>query len=74
MPLAREIVLPVGVDHRERGRQRLVGLVVVDDDDLGAGRVGGGDGGLGRGAAIDGEDETRALLRRVRQAPLAIGP
>ena len=57
MPLTGEIVLAVGIDHRERRRQRLVGLVVVDDDDFRAGSVGRGDGGLRGGAAIDGEDE-----------------
>ena len=62
MALTREIVLPVGIEHGIGRRQSLVGLVVVDDDDFGAGLVGGGDGGLCRGAAIDREDEPRAVF------------
>ena len=59
MSLAREIVLPVRVDDGKSGRQRLVGLMMIDDDHFGAGGVGGGDGGLRGRPAIDGEDETR---------------
>ena len=65
MPLAGEIVLPVRIEHGECRRQRLVGLVMVDDDDFGAGSVGGVDGGLGGGAAIDGEDEAGAVLDKI---------
>ena len=61
MTLAGEIVLPVGVDHRERRRQCLVGLMVIDDDDFGAGLIGGFDGGLAGGAAVDGQNESRSL-------------
>ena len=77
MPLAREIVLPIGIEHRIGRRQRVVGLVVIDDDDFGAGRIGGGDGGLRGGAAIDGEDQARAVFRkadqRLRRRAVAFG-
>ena len=29
-----EIVAPVGIDHRDRRRQRLAGLVMIDHDDI----------------------------------------
>ena len=67
MSLAGEIVLPVRIDHGKRGRQRLVGLVVVDDDHLRAGRISSGDCHLGGGAAIDGENEARAGLGKAGQ-------
>ncbi len=77
MPLTGEIVLAVGVQHREGGGQRLVGLVVIDDDDLGTGCVGGRYRSLSRGAAIDCEDEARAVLgeagERRRRRPIAFG-
>ena len=77
MPLAREIVLAVRIEHGECRRQRFVGLVMVDDDDFRAGSIGGGDGGLGGGAAIDGEDEAGALLdkigKRLRRRAVAFG-
>ena len=77
MPLAGEIVLPVGIEHGECRGQRLVGLVMVDDDDFRAGSVGGLDGGLGGGAAIDGEDEPGTLLgkpgKRRRRRAVAFG-
>ncbi len=64
VPLAGEIVLPVRVDHGEGRRQGLVGLVMVDDDHLCAGFIGGGDGGCGGGAAVHGEDQHGAFLRK----------
>ena len=67
MSLAGEIVLPVGVEHREGRRQLLVGLVMVDDNDIGAASVGGLDGRAGGGAAIDGDDERRPLLGKPGQ-------
>ncbi len=77
MSLPREIVLPVRIEHGERRRQRLVGLVMIDDDHLGAGGVGGFDGRLGRRAAIDGEDEARPFARktgkRLGRGPVAFG-
>ena len=39
MPLAGEVVLPVGIEHREGRGQLLVGLVMVDDDDFGPARL-----------------------------------
>ena len=36
MALTGEIVLPVRIEDGERGRQLLVGLVMIDDDHLGA--------------------------------------
>ncbi len=71
MSLAREIVLPVRVDDGKSGRQRLVGLMMIDDDHFGAGGVGGGDGGLRVRSAIDGEDETRPSFGKRRQGPRA---
>ena len=62
MALAGEIVLPVGIEHGEGRRQHLVGLMMIDDDHLRAARIGGLDGRASGGAAIDGDDEGRALL------------
>ena len=62
VPEARHIVLAVRVDERGDRRQPLVGLVVVDDDDV-AGKLGGAGERLdARRAAVDGHDEARALL------------
>ena len=63
MALAREIVLTVGVQHRVGRRQRFVCLMVVDDDDLGAGGIGRGDGCVRCRPAIDGQDERGPLAR-----------
>ena len=38
MTLAGEIVLPVGIEHGEGLRQHLVGLVMIDHDDVDAAR------------------------------------
>ena len=77
MPLAGEIVLPVGIEDGEGRRKQLVGLVMVDNDHLRAARVGSLDGRAGRGAAIDGDDEGRTLLgkrgERGRRRPVAFG-
>ena len=76
-PWPGKVVLPVRVQHRVSRRQRVVGLVVIDDDDLRAGLVGGGDGVDRCSAAIDGEDETRAVsnqpCKRLRRRPIAFG-
>ena len=74
MALVGEVVMAVRVQHGERVRESLVGLVMIDDDHLGARRVGGLDRRAGRRAAIEGEDQVRALLRRARAAPPALGP
>ena len=67
MPLAREIILPVRIDDGEGGRQGLVRLVMVDDDDVCTSRVGGGDGRMRGRAAVDGEDEAGSLLCESRE-------
>ena len=59
--LAREVVLPVRVDQRGDLGQALVGLVVVDDDHVDAEAARGGERFEARRAAIDGDDEARAL-------------
>src|SRR6478752_10729526 len=64
MPLTGEVVLPVGIEHREGRGQFLVGLMMVDDDDFGPTLVGCLDGGAGGSAAINGDDERRSLLRK----------
>jgi hypothetical protein len=58
---ARHVVLAVGVDHRVRVRQLLVGLVMVDDDDVAAELAGTRQGLAARRTAVDGDDEARAF-------------
>ncbi len=48
-------ILPVRVDHGEGGGQRLAAKMVVEDDDIRP--LGGGDGVMAEGAAIDTDDE-----------------
>ena len=57
-----DVVLPVGVHERCHVGEALVGLVVIDHDDVGA--QGGSDRERieARRAAIDGDDEFRAVL------------
>ena len=57
---AGKIVLPVGVDERERVGQVFRRLVVVEDDDVEAEPLRLGDRLVADGAAIDGDDEARA--------------
>ena len=64
MALAGEIILAVRIDHREGWRERLVGLVVINHDNLHPGVIGGNDCRFGGGAAIDREDEACPLLRQ----------
>ena len=56
----REIVEPVRIDHRERGRQRLVGQVMIDDDRLHAEPRRFRQRLVADGAAIDGDQQRRA--------------
>ena len=71
MPLFGEIVVTVRIDDGERARESLVRLVMIDDDHLGACRVGSIDRRAGRRAAIEGEDQARAFLREPAQRILA---
>ncbi len=67
-----KLVLAVRIDHGDRGRQGLGGLMVVGHDHVEAGLGGGIQRRVGGRAAIDGDDEVRALglelekRRRVR--------
>ena len=68
----RHVVLAVGIDHGAGARQLLVGLVVIDDDDVAAELAGARQRLAAGGAAVDGDDELGAVLdepfdgRRVR--------
>ena len=70
---ARQIVEPVGIDDRERGRQLRVGLVVIDDDRLEPEPLRLGERVRAGGAAIDGHEKARAFLRE-RPHRLDVGP
>ena len=59
---ARQVVLPVGVDDGGDSGEALIGLVVVDDDDVGAVRAGGRQRLDAGGAAVDRDDQPGALL------------
>ena len=52
----------VGVDHGDGAGQPGLGLVVIDDDDVQAGRGGGLQGTVGAGAAIHGHDHGDAAF------------
>ena len=77
MAEAREVVLAVGIDDGGDLGQPLVGLVVVDDDHVGAERGGGSERGDAGGAAVDGDDEAGALAGergdRLRAGAVAFG-
>ena len=60
MPLPGKIVLAVGIDHRDRHRQRPADLVVVEHDDFRAGKQCGIDRRRAVGAAVDGDDQLGA--------------
>ena len=62
MPEARHVVLAVRIDHGDGARQLLVGLVVVDDDDIAAELAGARQRLAARRAAVDGDDKLRALF------------
>ena len=62
MPEPRHVVLPVRIDHGTGARQLLVGLVVIDDDDVAAELAGARQRLAAGGAAVDGDDELRAVL------------
>ncbi len=53
-------VRPLRVDHRERARQRRLGLVVVADDQVDAQLAGAIGGGAAADAAVDRDDDPRA--------------
>ena len=61
---AREIVAPVRIDDGECGRQRLVGLMMVDDDDIQAERLCFAQRLDAGGAAVDGHQQRRAARRQ----------
>ena len=56
------VILPVGIDERGDVREPLIGLVVIDDDHLGAERAGRGQCLDAGGAAVDGDDQLGAVL------------
>ena len=58
-----EIVEPVRIHHRERGRQRLVGEVMIDDDRLHAEPRRFRQRLVAHGAAVDGDQQRRAASR-----------
>jgi len=60
MPLPRQVVLAIGIDHRDGKRQRPADLVVVEHDDFRSGEQGGVDRRPAVGAAVDGDDQRRA--------------
>ena len=62
MPQPRQVVLPVGIDDGRNVGQALVGLVVVDDDHVGAERPGDRQRRDAGGAAVDRDDQLGALL------------
>ncbi len=55
------VVLPVGVDERRNIGKALVGLVVIDDDHVGAQGTGDTERVDAGRAAVDGDDELGAL-------------
>ena len=72
--LVRALVVdPVGIDHRERLGQRQLGLVMVDHDDVEPGLARLGERLVGGDAAIDRDDDRRALLASLSSAG-ALGP
>ena len=56
-----EIVEPVGIDHRERGRQHFVGEMMIDHDHIEAEPLRFGERLVAGGAAIDRDQERGAL-------------
>ncbi len=62
MPELGEVIEPVRIDHRERGRQLLVGLVVVDDDHFESESAGLRQRLVAGGAAVDRDEELRPAL------------
>jgi hypothetical protein len=71
MALSGEVVVAVRIERGERARESLVRLVMIDDDHLGAFRVGSIDRRAGCRAAIKGENQARAFLREPAQRILA---
>ena len=61
------------IDHREGRRQHRRDAVVVRDDDVQAARVGGGDLGDARRAAVHGDDDARTRSRPPPRPPPATG-
>ena len=60
MALPGEIVLAVGIDDGNGVRQRAADLMMVEHDDVGAGRLRRVDRGRAVGAAVDGDDQRGA--------------
>ncbi len=58
----RKIIEPVRIDHRHGGRQLLVGLMMVDDDDIEAEPCGFRQRLVAGGAAVDRDQEPGAAL------------
>ncbi len=71
MALARDIVLPVGIDHREGLRQRGRGLVVIHDDGGHAQLRRAGQRVMGHDAAVERDQKLRALSFQRRHRLLA---
>ncbi len=61
------LVEPVGIDHRERARQRGIAQMMIDDDDIESRIAGNAERRLRGDAAIDGDDDARALLFQLQQ-------
>ncbi len=76
MPLSGKVVVAVRVHQRGNVRQRVVGLVMVENDHIDPGLPGDGQRLVAGGPAIDGHDQLGAPLdeftdgRRVRPVPL----
>ena len=71
VPLSGKIVEAVRVHEGGRVRQRLIRLVMVDDEHVGAGVAARSNRFRRRRSAIDREDEARARLREIGQDRLA---
>ena len=73
MAEARKVVLPVRIDERERLRQRLGRLVVVEHDHVEAEPRRGLERLVADRAAIDGDDEPRAARGESSRSPRRSG-
>ena len=73
--LAGQVVLAIGIDDGNGVRQRTADLVMIEHDDLGAGRLGCVDRSRAVGAAVDRDDQRCAtadqFAHRLRVGPIA---